>query len=200
MGSTLSSQPKWLVLAIASGTFAALNGLFAKLTTTELTTSISLSISHFFHLPDEFVEIVVRAICFALNLISNFIMWALFTRALTASQSTTKVSITNTAANFFVTALLGMIVFSEKVRGLWWVGAAMMGAGCILVGMRDESGKGDTIAAADATGRGTVGRSEDGVEGENVPLLSGQGDLSDEEEEGVSGKRGGRRDDGVVEL
>ncbi|KAJ9216047.1 hypothetical protein DTO166G4_2291 [Paecilomyces variotii] len=199
MGSTLSSQPKWLVLAIASGTFAALNGLFAKLTTTELTTSISLSISHFLHLPDEFVEVVVRAICFALNLISNFIMWALFTRALTASQSTTKVSITNTSANFFVTALLGMIVFSEKVRGLWWVGAAMMGAGCILVGMRDESGKEDTTAA-DATGRRTARLSEDGVEGENVALLGGDEDLSDVEEEGESGKREGRRDNGVVRL
>lgn len=65
-------------------------------------------------------------------------MWALFTRALTAGPSTTKVSITNTSANFLVTALLGMIVFREKVGGLWWVGAGMMGGGCVLVGMRDN--------------------------------------------------------------
>lgn len=32
-----------------------------------------------------------------------------------------------------------MIVFSERVGGLWWLGAVMMGAGCILVGMRDEN-------------------------------------------------------------
>lgn len=31
MASNLASQPKWILLAIASGTFAALNGLFAKL-------------------------------------------------------------------------------------------------------------------------------------------------------------------------
>jgi hypothetical protein len=68
-------------------------------------------------------------------------MWALFTRALTAAPSTTKVSITNTSANFLVTAILGMIVFGERVRGLWWLGAGMMGAGCILVGMREEKGK-----------------------------------------------------------
>lgn len=66
-------------------------------------------------------------------------MWALFTRALTAAPSTTKVSITNTSANFLVTAVLGMIVFRERVGGLWWLGAVMMGAGCILVGMRDEN-------------------------------------------------------------
>jgi len=70
-------------------------------------------------------------------MLSNIIMWALFTRALTASPSTTKVSITNTSANFLVTALLGMLVFKEQVDGLWWVGAGMMGSGCILVGMRD---------------------------------------------------------------
>jgi drug/metabolite transporter (DMT)-like permease len=75
--------------------------------------------------------------CLGLNILCNIIMWALFTRALTAGPSTTKVSITNTASNFLATALLGMLVFREAVGGLWWVGAGMMGAGCILVGMRE---------------------------------------------------------------
>lgn len=75
--------------------------------------------------------------CLGLNVLCNIIMWALFTRALTAGPSTTKVSITNTASNFLMTAFLGMIVFQEAVGGLWWLGAAMMGAGCILVGMRE---------------------------------------------------------------
>ncbi|EED22119.1 conserved hypothetical protein [Talaromyces stipitatus ATCC 10500] len=130
---------RWVTLAIASGAFAALNGLFAKLTTTESTGSAASKIAHAFNLPEGMVEIIVRAICFGLNLLSNFIMWALFTRALTAAPSTTKVSITNTSANFLVTAVLGMIVFRERVGGLWWLGAVMMGAGCILVGMRDDS-------------------------------------------------------------
>lgn len=67
----------------------------------------------------------------------NIIMWALFTRALTASPSTTKVFITNTSANFLATAMLGMLVFWEEASGIWWLGAAMMAGGCILVGMRD---------------------------------------------------------------
>lgn len=78
-------------------------------------------------------------ICLGLNVLCNVIMWALFTRALTAAPSTTKVSITNTSANFLVTAFLGMAVFQEKVAGLWWLGAAMLAAGGILVGMREES-------------------------------------------------------------
>ncbi|KAL1976594.1 hypothetical protein VTN31DRAFT_2876 [Thermomyces dupontii] len=132
----------WIILAIASGAFAALNGLFAKLTTTESTKNFASSIAHILpFLGEGFVEFLVRAACFGLNILCNVLMWALFTRALTVSPSTTKVSITNTSTNFLVTAVLGMIVFGEQVRGLWWVGAAMMGVGCILVGMREKEGE-----------------------------------------------------------
>ncbi|KAF7158314.1 hypothetical protein CNMCM5623_003083 [Aspergillus felis] len=133
-------QSRWIILALASGAFAALNGLFAKLTTDEQTTAFARSILHLFGAGDQntFIELVVRGVCLGLNVLCNIIMWALFTRALTASPSTTKVSITNTSANFLVTALLGMVVFREKVSGLWWLGAGMMGGGCILVGMRDS--------------------------------------------------------------
>jgi hypothetical protein len=86
-------------------------------------------------------------------------MWALFTRALTAGPSTTKVSITNTSANFLMTAFLGMLVFGEPVRGLWWLGAAMMAAGCILVGVRDEKEKEKekTGVAGEQSGNGSEG-------------------------------------------
>ncbi|KAF7118029.1 hypothetical protein CNMCM5793_007405 [Aspergillus hiratsukae] len=133
-------QSRWIILALASGAFAALNGLFAKLTTDEQTTAFAKSILHLFGAGEEntFLEVVVRGVCLGLNVLCNIIMWALFTRALTASPSTVKVSITNTSANFLVTALLGMVVFREKVSGLWWLGAGMMGGGCILVGMRDS--------------------------------------------------------------
>ncbi|KAI9928400.1 hypothetical protein ASPWEDRAFT_170600 [Aspergillus wentii DTO 134E9] len=139
--TTQTTKSRWIILAIASGAFAAFNGLFAKLTTDDQTSAITRAILHIFTSNDEnaFLELVVRGICLGLNVLCNVIMWALFTRALTASPSTTKVSITNTSANFFVTAMLGMIVFREKLGGLWWIGAAMMAAGCILVGMREES-------------------------------------------------------------
>ncbi|RAK96653.1 uncharacterized protein BO80DRAFT_468443 [Aspergillus ibericus CBS 121593] len=140
---THSKPPsRWLILAISSGAFAALNGLFAKLTTDTNTTALASTILHFFGAASStehpFMVLVIRGICLALNIICNIIMWALFTRALTASPSTTKVSITNTAANFLVTAVLGMGVFGERVGGLWWVGAGMMGAGCVIVGLREQ--------------------------------------------------------------
>ncbi|EPS32329.1 hypothetical protein PDE_07289 [Penicillium oxalicum 114-2] len=138
ISTTPSTRSSWIVIALASGAFAALNGLFAKLTTDTHTTAFAQSIAHLFGLESSsFLELLVRGLCLGLNVLCNIIMWALFTRALTAGPSTTKVSITNTSANFLMTALLGMVIFRESVGGLWWLGAAMMGAGCILVGMRE---------------------------------------------------------------
>ncbi|KAK2839173.1 hypothetical protein FQN49_006402 [Arthroderma sp. PD_2] len=165
----MGQQSRWLTLALASGAFAAMNGLFAKLTTTELTTSISRAISHLFSSSeatttlDVVVEYIVRAGFFGLNLLSNFIMWTLFTRALTASPSTTKVTITNTTANFLVTAVLGMLVFQENVNAQWLIGATLMAAGCIIVGMREEKQKEDDTPNTSA-GVGTDARG-DGEEG-----------------------------------
>ncbi|KAJ5442460.1 FMN-binding split barrel-related protein [Penicillium cf. griseofulvum] len=133
-----SSTSPWIILAITSGAFAALNGVFAKLTTDDHTTAFAQSLAHLFGLESSpVIEMLTRGACLGLNVVCNIIMWALFTRALTAGPSTVKVSITNTASNFLATALFGMVVFQEAVGGLWWLGAAMMGAGCILVGMRE---------------------------------------------------------------
>ncbi|KAJ5457000.1 Pyridoxamine 5'-phosphate oxidase [Penicillium desertorum] len=133
-----SSTSPWIILAITSGAFAALNGVFAKLTTDNHTTAFAQSLAHLFGLDSSpVIEMLTRGACLGLNVLCNVIMWALFTRALTAGPSTVKVSITNTASNFLATALFGMVVFQEAVGRLWWLGAAMMGAGCILVGMRE---------------------------------------------------------------
>lgn len=55
---------EWLVYAIASGGCAALNGVFAKLTTTGLTTTWATAISHLFGMsePSRIVEFLVRGV------------------------------------------------------------------------------------------------------------------------------------------
>lgn len=60
----MGSRTEWLVYAIASGGCAALNGVFAKLTTTKLTTSWATAISHSFGMSDSsaFVEVLVRGV------------------------------------------------------------------------------------------------------------------------------------------
>ncbi|CAN8102369.1 unnamed protein product [Discula destructiva] len=137
------SQNRWVVLAIASGACAAFNGVFAKLTTTDLTTSFAQGIARFLHLSsiENAIEYIVRAMFFGLNLIFNGVMWTLFTQALAKGNSTTQVSIMNTSANFFITAILGLMIFSESLPPLWWVGAALLVAGNVIIGSQDESDK-----------------------------------------------------------
>lgn len=65
-------------------------------------------------------------------------MWALFTKALARGHSTTQVSIMNTSSNFVITAILGFAIFSEALPPLWWLGAAMLVAGNVIIGRKDE--------------------------------------------------------------
>lgn len=138
-----ATNSAWVMLAIASGACAAFNGVFAKLTTTELTTTWSSSIAQVFGLSasNKIVEYAIRGLFFGCNLLFNAIMWGLFTRALTLSSSTVRVSIINTSANFIITAVLSSIVFNESLPGQWWLGAAMLVTGSVIIGMREETEK-----------------------------------------------------------
>ncbi|MCJ1275768.1 hypothetical protein MMC21_003571 [Puttea exsequens] len=160
--SILSRKLPWIPLALLSGFCAAINGVFAKLTTTELTSSWAGAISTAFGLDagNKFIEFLIRGFFFLLNLAFNAIMWTLFTAALTRASSTTRVSIINTSANFMLTAFSGWIVFGEKLPGLWWVGAAGLVVGNVVIGRREEEG--------DVTLKGKVGEvspEESGGEG-----------------------------------
>ncbi|TVY12987.1 hypothetical protein LARI1_G008366, partial [Lachnellula arida] len=136
----LSRKSQWIALAVLSGACAAFNGVFAKLTTTELTTSFATSIANLLGLGDgeKVVEVIVRGLFFLLNLLFNAIMWTLFTQALARGSSTTRVSILNTSANFMLTAILGFLIFSESLPPLWFLGAALLVAGNVIIGRRDE--------------------------------------------------------------
>ncbi|KAH6660382.1 hypothetical protein BKA67DRAFT_653565 [Truncatella angustata] len=154
--ATMASRNQWIVLAIASGACAAFNGVFAKLTTNDLTSHISRGVAKAFGLAavENVIEVVVRASFFGLNLVFNGVMWTLFTKALARGNSTTQVSIMNTSTNFMITALLGLIIFSESLPPLWWLGAAMLVAGNVIIGRKDESSSSeddDSISVAEST-------------------------------------------------
>ncbi|KAI1201421.1 hypothetical protein F5X97DRAFT_37123 [Nemania serpens] len=141
-----TARNRWIVYAVASGACAAFNGVFAKLTTNDLTAHIARGISSFFGLEgsDRILEIVVRCIFFGLNLFFNGVMWTLFTQALAKGTSTTQVSIMNTSTNFVITALLGFAIFAEALPPLWWVGAALLVAGNVIIGRKDGNEDADT--------------------------------------------------------
>jgi hypothetical protein len=82
-------------------------------------------------------------------------MWALFTAALTRGDSTTRVSVVNVSANFMVTAVMGWMIFGEELKGLWWVGAALLAVGNVVIGRREEKAVvkgGETEAEASLLG------------------------------------------------
>jgi uncharacterized membrane protein len=112
-------------------------------TTTALTSTLSSHIATFFSLSpsNAVVEFLVRGTFFLLNLAFNAAMWALFTAALTRSDSTTRVSIVNVSANFMVTAILGWMIFNEKLNGMWWGGASLLAVGNVVIGRREEGQK-----------------------------------------------------------
>ncbi|KAI3335191.1 hypothetical protein F4824DRAFT_465089, partial [Ustulina deusta] len=179
----------WIVYAVASGACAAFNGVFAKLTTADLTAHIARGISGFFGLGniDGILEIIVRCTFFALNVLFNIIMWTLFTQALAKGNSTTQVSIMNTSTNFMISALMGLAIFAEALPPLWWAGAALLVAGNVILGRKEGSSDDpdpDTDAGAERSGGEAAEAAERGHGGisfpdlkeddEDVPLL---GDL-----------------------
>lgn len=120
-------------------------------------------------------------IFFGLNLVFNGIMWTLFTQALARGHSTTQVSIMNTSSNFVITALAGFVIFSESLPPLWWVGAALLVVGNVIIGSKDESGE-----SGDGEGTTVPPPGQDGLGSyEDVPQTDGviNPKLKDEDED-----------------
>ena len=117
-------------------------------------------------------------------------MWGLFTRALTLASSTVRVSIINTSANFIVTAVLSFMIFSESLPGLWWLGAALLVAGSVTIGRREETEKKGVVATTgeaplldrdDGEGEGERFRDDGNERVELASVKSSDGESSDED-------------------
>ena len=127
-----------------------------------------------------------------MNLLFNAIMWGLFTRALTLASSTVRVSVINTSANFMITAVMSALIFSENLPGLWWVGAAMLVAGSVIVGRGEEGetkeeGAGERVGGEGGALLGDGADEDSGDEGasrhelESVRRRSSSSERSDED-------------------
>ncbi|KFY34098.1 hypothetical protein V494_07060 [Pseudogymnoascus sp. VKM F-4513 (FW-928)] len=196
--SDLSRKAQWITFALSSGACAAINGVFAKLTTTELTTTFATFLAGLINLEkgEQAFEVAVRAVFFALNLIFNGIMWTLFTKALSRSPSTTQVAILNTSANFMLTAILGLVIFSESLPPLWFVGAALLVAGNVIIGRREE--KEIPVANEDAHRTAEDGDGTYSDAGEGQALLADDIELETDVEDTVPTKR--RDDEDILDL
>jgi hypothetical protein len=65
-------------------------------------------------------------------------MWLLFTRALATAGSALQVQVLNAGANLGTTALLGALLWGERVTPLWAVGALMVAAGTTLMSLAER--------------------------------------------------------------
>ncbi|KFZ00791.1 hypothetical protein V501_10467 [Pseudogymnoascus sp. VKM F-4519 (FW-2642)] len=196
--SDLSKKAQWITFALSSGACAAINGVFAKLTTTELTTTFATFLAGLINLEkgEQAFEYAIRAIFFALNLIFNGIMWTLFTKALSRSPSTTQVAILNTSANFMITAILGLVIFSESLPPLWFAGAALLVAGNVIIGRREE--KEISVAGEDEHRTSEEGSGTYSDAGEGRALLADDIELETDGEDTMPVKR--RDDEDILDL
>ncbi|RYP68319.1 hypothetical protein DL769_005543 [Monosporascus sp. CRB-8-3] len=76
----------------------------------------------------------------------------------------------NTSTNFMITALLGLLIFAESLPPLWWLGAAMLVAGNVIIGRKDEGTKGDDKATDDDPLVGSTAHGDSGRQGyDSIP-------------------------------
>ncbi|KFM82192.1 Transmembrane protein 42, partial [Stegodyphus mimosarum] len=81
----------------------------------------------------ENVLFVTRVGFFLAMLLSNALMWTLFTKALRICSTTLEATVTNTAANFFFAAIYGQVFFGESLSFLWWMGTMLIITGLIIM-------------------------------------------------------------------
>lgn len=88
----------------------------------------------------------------------------------------------NTSANFILTAVMGYAIFSESLPGMWWAGAALLVAGNVIIGRKDES-KGEDDAGYSAVPQGDEtqreGEAQGRKDGEDEDVID-LGDLTEE--------------------
>lgn len=107
-----------ITLAIISGIFASLASLFSKIGVTSMNPLFG-----------------------ALMVASNILMWITFTKALSSSPSSITVQVLNASANTITTGLSGLLVLGEAVSPKWWIGAAFMLCGTLILSRKEGQTK-----------------------------------------------------------
>ncbi|KAK2189000.1 hypothetical protein NP493_118g04026 [Ridgeia piscesae] len=84
--------------------------------------------------------VYVRFTFFGLIFLFNALMWTVFVKSLQTCSSSLEATVTNTAANFFFTAVIGWGFFHESLSLLWWIGSSLTITGLVLIhrGMAKE--------------------------------------------------------------
>ncbi|XP_052815266.1 transmembrane protein 42-like [Mya arenaria] len=136
MANIMKSRHVGASLAVCAGTMAALASVSAKLAMTEETVHhICQEVLSSFSQSAvcDTLSYLLRVSCFAGIFLFNSLMWTFYTKSLQYCSSTIEATITNTGANFLVTAFLGLTLFGEQLSYFWWLGSCLILAGLILI-------------------------------------------------------------------
>jgi membrane protein insertase Oxa1/YidC/SpoIIIJ len=81
------------------------------------------------------IRLSCQVVLFAFMILINSFMWTLFSKALTASSSTTEASLLNMGFNFFFTAIFSFFLFGETnaLNLRWFIGSVIMLMGLLLL-------------------------------------------------------------------
>ena len=128
-----SENRSMVFFAAVAGMFAAISGVLGKLSVT----------------PDLELPWLLRMIFFALNPYCTVQMWRYYLKALSVAP-TPKCQIINAGTNFAVSAILGIVIFSETTNAMWMCGAALVAIGLAVIATNDDADKTIGPAAAKA--------------------------------------------------
>ncbi|KAJ2489991.1 pyridoxamine-phosphate oxidase [Coemansia sp. RSA 2050] len=120
--------------ALSAGVFAALSSVSAKLAVDQHTGSVAQALVLIFPSFDtRLLGLLTRASMLAAIGACNFFMWLFFTKALRYGQSTARVMMLQTVANFVTTAACGVYIFGDVLAVRWWMGASLIAVGLALL-------------------------------------------------------------------
>ncbi|KAJ2889708.1 hypothetical protein IWW38_004549 [Coemansia aciculifera] len=127
-----------LFFALAGGGFAALGSVSAKLAVDQGDTpALAHFVSSWFPaaagLSPGGVAATARVLMLGCIGVCNFLQWLFFTKALRFGQSTARVMMLQTVANFAMTAVCGVYVFGDVLGLRWWMGASLIAAGLTML-------------------------------------------------------------------
>ncbi|KAF2889877.1 hypothetical protein ILUMI_16296 [Ignelater luminosus] len=77
--------------------------------------------------------IVLRVVFFILMIICNGGVWTLYVKALQATDSSLSATVLSAASNYFLSALIGFLVFGEVTSLIWWSGMMFVLVGLMLI-------------------------------------------------------------------
>ncbi|CAL8069549.1 unnamed protein product [Orchesella dallaii] len=136
------SARKGMSLALTSGVFAALGGTCGKFAMNQTETlwfceeisSVHLNYTRqqSYVMCDK-AALYIRGLAFVAMILVNAVMWRTFVQALRYCKTSLEATVTNTAANFFASAVVGQLLFDESVSLMWWLGTLLIVFGLFLM-------------------------------------------------------------------